>query len=118
MDPNLELYRSILRLPPWERRERMGHLLESELDKVTAIIRREKKAQRLEESIAGRDLVEVALTDLSKITKDTQLQYTLLGRTIYSDDDRVGNRSYRSIPSPDRSIFIDRRLQWIDIDID
>ncbi|RMJ00559.1 hypothetical protein CDV36_015888, partial [Fusarium kuroshium] len=87
MDLNLELYRSILHLPPWERRERMGHLPQSELDRVTAIIRREKKAQRLEESIAGRDLVEVALADPSEITKYTQLQYTLLGRTIYSDDE-------------------------------
>ncbi|KAI8721471.1 hypothetical protein NCS52_00594700 [Fusarium sp. LHS14.1] len=65
----------------------MGHLPESELHRVTAIIEREKKAQRLEESIAGRDLVEVALTDSSEITKDTQLQHTLLGRTIYSRDE-------------------------------
>ncbi|EEU39975.1 uncharacterized protein NECHADRAFT_79744 [Fusarium vanettenii 77-13-4] len=87
MDPNLELYRSILHLPPWERRERMGHLPRSELDRVRAIIERENDAQRLEKSIAGRDLVQVALTDPSEITKDTQLQYTLLGRTIYSRDE-------------------------------
>src|SRR5258707_390380 len=29
---------------------------------------------------------------------------------------RVGNRSYRSIPRPDRSIYIDHLLQSIDID--
>jgi hypothetical protein len=30
--------------------------------------------------------------------------------------DRLRNRSYRSIPSPDRSIYIDRHTQLIDID--
>ncbi|KAJ3466402.1 hypothetical protein MRS44_007060 [Fusarium solani] len=113
MDPNLELYRSILHLPPWERRERMGHLPESELDRVTAIIRREKKAQRLEESIAGRDLVEVALTDLSEITKDTQLQYTLLGRTIYSDDEaRMVKRITNNVADSSSSLV--RQIQDFD----
>ncbi|KAM6521729.1 hypothetical protein FSOLCH5_006482 [Fusarium solani] len=113
MDPNLDLYRSILHLPPWERRERMGHLPESELDRVTAIIRREKKAQRLEESIAGRDLVEVALTDLSEITKDTQLQYTLLGRTIYSDDEaRMVKRITNNVADSSSSLV--RQIQDFD----
>ncbi|RSL49922.1 hypothetical protein CEP51_015419 [Fusarium floridanum] len=113
MDPNLELYRSILHLPPWERRERMGHLPQSELDRVTAIIRREKKAQRLEESIAGRDLVEVALADPSEITKYTQLQYTLLGRTIYSDDEaRMVKRITNNVADSSSSLV--RQIQDFD----
>ncbi|KIL89255.1 hypothetical protein FAVG1_07649 [Fusarium avenaceum] len=89
MDPNLDLYKSLLHLPPWEQDERMAHLPQEELGRIREIIRTEKNAQRLKESIAGRDLVQVALADPSEITKDTQLQYTLLGRTIYSRDERV-----------------------------
>ncbi|KAF4333319.1 hypothetical protein FBEOM_12873 [Fusarium beomiforme] len=87
MDPNLGLYRSILHLSPWERREQMGHLPRSELNRVTAIVEREEDAQKLEKSIAGRDLIQVALNDPSEIIKDEQLKYTLLGRTIYPDDE-------------------------------
>ncbi|KAM5345866.1 hypothetical protein ACJ41O_011727 [Fusarium nematophilum] len=87
MDPNLELYRSLLHLPPWECRERMGHLPRSELTRVEAIIREEEAAQRLEEAIAGRDLVQVALADPSEIIRDTRLQYIVLGRTLSSRDE-------------------------------
>jgi hypothetical protein len=89
MDPNLELYKSLLHLPPWERRERMAHLPQEELGRIREIIRTEKDAQRLEESIAGRDLIQVALTNPADIIKDTQLQYTLLGRTIDSRDEKM-----------------------------
>ncbi|KAF4446145.1 hypothetical protein FALBO_17103 [Fusarium albosuccineum] len=104
MDPNLELYRSILHLPPWERRERMRHLPESERDRVRTIARREDDAQRLEQSIAGRDFVQVALIDPSEIIQDTQLKYTLLGRTIHSRDEdmmvkRITNNVADSSPN-------------------
>lgn len=89
MDPNLDLYKSLLHLPPREQHERMAHLPQEELGRIREIIRTEKNAQRLKESIAGRDLVQVALADPSEITKDTQLQYTLLGRTTYSRDEQV-----------------------------
>lgn len=53
------------------------------------IVEREYHAQRLRESIVGRDLVQMALTDPYEIIEDTQLKYTLLGRTIYSDDEHT-----------------------------
>lgn len=113
MDPNLELYRSISHLPSQERRERMGHLPESERHRVTAIIQREKDAQRLEESIAGRDLVEVALNDPSEVTKDTQLQYTLLGRTICSGDEaRMVKRITNNVADSGSSLV--RQIQRFD----
>jgi hypothetical protein len=86
MDPNLELYRSLLHLPPWERREQMGHLPRSELNRVRTVIEEEDRAKRLQESIAGRDLVQVALANPSEIIQDSQLQDTLLGRNIHRDD--------------------------------
>ncbi|KAI1070407.1 hypothetical protein LB507_010230, partial [Fusarium sp. FIESC RH6] len=89
MDPNLDFYRSILHLPPWERRERMQHLSKSECDRVRTTVEREDDARMLEEAIAGRDLVEVALTDPSEIIGDMQLKQTLLGQTIYSADENT-----------------------------
>jgi hypothetical protein len=89
MDPNLELYKSLLHLPPWERRTRMEHLTEKQFDRIKEIIRTEEDAQRQEEFIAGRDLVQVALTDPSGIIEDEQLQYTLLGRTLNSHDEDI-----------------------------
>lgn len=87
MDSTLVFYRSILHLPPWERRERMEHLPESECDRVRMIVEREDATRRLEEAIAGRDLVQVALADPSEITGNLQLKFTLLGRTIFSNDE-------------------------------
>ncbi|KAI6773017.1 hypothetical protein HG530_003975 [Fusarium avenaceum] len=85
MDPNLELYRSILHLSPMERRQRMQHLPQPEHNRVRIIIERENHAERLQEKIAGRDIVQMALTDPSEIT--TQLKYALLGRTTYQYDE-------------------------------
>ncbi|KAJ4307523.1 hypothetical protein N0V84_012672 [Fusarium piperis] len=105
MDPNLELYRSILHLPPWERRERMGHLPRSEFNRVRAIIRRENDAQRLEESIAGQDLVQLTLADPSKIIEHTQLKHTLLGRTINSrDEDMMVKRLTNTVAGSSSSL--------------
>ena len=67
----------------------MQHLPESECDRVRGIIEREDDARILEEAIAGRDLVEVALADPSEIIGDIQLKQTLLGRTIYSVDENM-----------------------------
>lgn len=89
MDPNLELYRSLLHLPPWELHERMGHLPREEFWRVRAIIREENYAQKLEEFIAGRDLIQVALTDPSGIMKHERLTYTLLGRTNNYRDEKM-----------------------------
>ncbi|KAF4454650.1 hypothetical protein F53441_2884 [Fusarium austroafricanum] len=86
MDPNLELYRSIVHLEPWDRREHLRHLSQSERDRVRIIVDREQHAQR-QELIAGRDLVQMALTDPSEIIQDMHLKYTLLGRTTYYYDE-------------------------------
>ncbi|KAG5814882.1 hypothetical protein H9Q74_002591 [Fusarium xylarioides] len=97
MDPNLEFYRSILHLRPWECRERMQHLPESERDRVRIIIEREEDAQKREEAIAGRDLVQMAFESLSEITGNGYLESALLGRTAYYYDEcmmirRITNR--------------------------
>ncbi|KAK6714549.1 hypothetical protein SNK04_005489 [Fusarium graminearum] len=65
----------------------MAHLPESEYDRVWSIIKREKDVQELKEAIAGRDLVQLALTNPSEIIENTQLKYTLLGRTIHYADE-------------------------------
>ncbi|KAF5699710.1 hypothetical protein FMUND_14671 [Fusarium mundagurra] len=102
MDPNLEFYRSILHLSPWERRKRMQHLSESERDRVRIIIQREEDAQRLEELIAGRDLVQVALADPEYIKGYESLKNIVLGRTNWPLDNnamirRITNDVARSI---------------------
>lgn len=103
MDPNLELYRSLLHLPSWEVRERMGHLPQEELSRIKKIIgkeelareqeekaqRREEDAKRREEFIAGRDLAEVTLTDPSRVMEDKELLYPLLGRTLSSHNEEL-----------------------------
>lgn len=85
MDPNLDLYRSISHLPFSERRKRVQHLSMEERIRVTIIVKKEEDARKLEEDIAGRDLVEVALADPSGM--HTRLKLTLLGRTIHSRDE-------------------------------
>jgi hypothetical protein len=67
----------------------MAHLPQEELGRIREIIRTEKDAQRLEESIAGWDLVQVALINPADIIKDTQLQYTLLGRTLDTHNEDI-----------------------------
>jgi hypothetical protein len=52
MDPNLELYRSLLGLDPLERHERLLHLPRSERSRVASIVGREKLNQRLQEELA------------------------------------------------------------------
>ncbi|KAF5265051.1 hypothetical protein FOXYS1_4151 [Fusarium oxysporum] len=89
MDPNLELYRSVLNLPLAERRERLRHLSQSERSRVWMIVDREQKVQMLEELIAGRDLVQVTLNNPSEIISNMRLKYTLLGRSIYPYDENM-----------------------------
>lgn len=103
MDPNLELYRSLLHLPPYQRRERMPDLPDEELRRIREIIgnenrakereedarRREEEAKRREEFIAGRDLAEVTLTDPSRVMEDKELLYPMLGRTLNSHNEEL-----------------------------
>ncbi|KAL9564134.1 hypothetical protein ACKAV7_011641 [Fusarium commune] len=89
MDPNLELYRSVLDLPLSERRECLRHLSQSERSRVWMIVDREQKIEMLEELIAGRDLVQVALNNPSEIISNMRLKYTLLGRSIYPYDENM-----------------------------
>ncbi|CZR49111.1 hypothetical protein LB506_011502 [Fusarium annulatum] len=89
MDPNLELYRSALDLPLSERKDRLRHLSQAERARVWMIVDREKKLQSLEELIAGRDLVQVALNNPSEIISNMRLEYTLLGRSIYPSDENM-----------------------------
>ncbi|KAJ4044798.1 hypothetical protein NW761_008285 [Fusarium oxysporum] len=98
MDPNLELYKSVLHLGVADRRQRLQHLPRSELSRLHIIVTREKQAQRLEELIAGRDLVQLALTDPSEVIECTPLKYALLGRTTYSyDEDEMVSRITNNI---------------------
>ncbi|CVL03930.1 uncharacterized protein FPRN_11987 [Fusarium proliferatum] len=87
MDPNLDLYRSILHLGPKDRRQRMQHLPKEELIRVKTLVEREQWTQRLEQAVAGRDLVELALTDPVTIQENPPLQKALLGRACYPDDE-------------------------------
>ncbi|CEI61305.1 hypothetical protein FVEN_g5975 [Fusarium venenatum] len=89
MGLNLELYRSVKDLPLSERKERLRHLSHSEPSRVWMIVNREEKAQRLQELIAGRDLVQAALISPSKIVSSMSLKYTLLGRSTYSHDENM-----------------------------
>ncbi|KAF5660661.1 hypothetical protein FHETE_8824 [Fusarium heterosporum] len=92
-DPNLELYRSVLHLSWKERRQRMQHLPRSERERVRTTVEREDHAQRLQENIAGRDLIQMALLDPSKIIERLPLKYALLGRTTYQyDEDKMVTR--------------------------
>ncbi|SPJ86888.1 uncharacterized protein FTOL_11913 [Fusarium torulosum] len=65
----------------------MAHLSQEELGRIREIIRTEKDAQRLEESIAGLDLAQVASFDPSNMMQRTELTYTLLGRTLDSHNE-------------------------------
>ncbi|EEU38421.1 uncharacterized protein NECHADRAFT_88725 [Fusarium vanettenii 77-13-4] len=87
MDPNLELYRSILHLDITERRQRMQHLPTSECVRVRKIVEREQSAQKLQEKLAGRDLVEMALSDPSEFKDSPLLQNALLGRALTFPDE-------------------------------
>ncbi|KAG8667727.1 hypothetical protein FPOAC2_12913 [Fusarium poae] len=87
MDPNLELCRSLMHLTSSERRRRLQHLPPEEYARVRLIVEREQEAQKLEELIAGRDLVQVALADPSEIKASEPLKYALLGRTTYRSDE-------------------------------
>ncbi|PCD20137.1 hypothetical protein AU210_002080 [Fusarium oxysporum f. sp. radicis-cucumerinum] len=89
MDPNLELCRSLMHLNSAEHRQRLQHLPAEEYARVRVIAEREQEAQRLEELIAGRDLVQVALTDPSEIIAYEPLKYALLGRTTYDRDEHL-----------------------------
>ncbi|EWG55560.1 hypothetical protein FVEG_17548 [Fusarium verticillioides 7600] len=79
MDPNLKLYRSVLHLEPKDRRQRIQHLPRKELIRVKTLVERERWTRRLEEAVAGRDLVELALTNPLEIEKNPPLQKALLG---------------------------------------
>ncbi|EXK77158.1 hypothetical protein FOQG_18124 [Fusarium oxysporum f. sp. raphani 54005] len=92
MDPNLELYRSLLHLNPYQRRDRMAHLPRSEVIRVETIIQDEDNAKRLEETIAGRDLVQVALANPSEIKEDGQLKNIVLGRANRLEDENKMTR--------------------------
>ncbi|PNP53565.1 hypothetical protein FNYG_15742 [Fusarium nygamai] len=87
MDTNLELYRSILHLGPKDRRQRIQHLSREELIRVKTLVEREQWTRRLEEAVAGRDLVELALTNPLEIENNPPLQKALLGRACYPDDE-------------------------------
>ncbi|SCV40085.1 uncharacterized protein FFB14_07387 [Fusarium fujikuroi] len=87
MDTNLELYRSLLNLGPVERHERMLHLPRSERFRVASIVEREKLNRRLQERLAGRDLVEMALSNPSEFHDNVLLQNALLGRTSFYPDE-------------------------------
>ncbi|RGP69884.1 hypothetical protein FLONG3_7639 [Fusarium longipes] len=87
MDPNLELYRSLMHLTSTERDRRLEHLPPEEYTRVEVIIEREQEAQKLEDLIAGRDLVQVALNNPSEIKAYLELRYALLGRTTYRRDE-------------------------------
>ncbi|KAI1015455.1 hypothetical protein LB504_010925 [Fusarium proliferatum] len=87
MDTNLELYRSLLNLGPVERYERLLHLPRSERFRVASIVEREKLNRRLQERLAGRDLVEMALSNPSEFHDNVLLQNALLGRTSFYPDE-------------------------------
>lgn len=69
-----------------QHRQRLQHLPEEEYTRVRVIAEREQEAQKLVELIAGRDLVQLALTDPSEIIAYQRLKYTLLGRITYDRD--------------------------------
>ncbi|KAF5699712.1 hypothetical protein FMUND_14673 [Fusarium mundagurra] len=87
MDSNLQLYRSTLHLGPKDHRQRLQHLPKAELIRVKTLVEKEQWTQRLEKLVAGRDLVELALTIPSEIEENPPLQKALLGRACYPDDE-------------------------------
>ncbi|KAJ4307781.1 hypothetical protein N0V84_012503 [Fusarium piperis] len=98
MDPNLEFYRSISHLNLVERRQRMQLLAPSERLRVRKIVEREERAQMVQERLAGRDIVEMALSDPSEFTSSPVLQNALLGRALTFPDEctmvaRITHRS-------------------------
>ncbi|KAF5981420.1 hypothetical protein FCOIX_4240 [Fusarium coicis] len=106
MDPNLELYRSILHLTPYQRRDRMAHLPRSEVIRVETIVQDEDDAKRLEETIAGRDLVQVALANPSEIKEDAQLKNIVLGRTNrLEDENKMVRRITNNVASSSSSLI-------------
>ncbi|EXK79174.1 hypothetical protein FOQG_16193 [Fusarium oxysporum f. sp. raphani 54005] len=54
MDPNLELYRSILHFDPIEQDKRMQHRSPLECMRVRDIVEREERVQMLENALFGR----------------------------------------------------------------
>ncbi|GKU21533.1 unnamed protein product [Fusarium langsethiae] len=107
MDPNLELCRSLKHLTCTERRQRLQHLPPEEYARVRIIVEREQEAQKLQELIAGRDLIQMALTDPSEIIACQSLKYALLGRTTYKrDEDKVVERITNSVARTS-SILVD-----------
>ncbi|KAF5655258.1 hypothetical protein F25303_775 [Fusarium sp. NRRL 25303] len=87
MDASLELYKSLLDLDPVERHERLLHLPRSERFRVASIVHRENLNWRLQEKLAGRDLIEMALSNPSEFYDSVLLQNALLGRTSFSPDE-------------------------------
>ncbi|RSL41286.1 hypothetical protein CEP53_012850 [Fusarium sp. AF-6] len=65
----------------------MQHLPTSECVRVRKIIEKEERAQKLQEKLAGRDLVEMALSDPSEFRGSPLLQNALLGRTLAFSDE-------------------------------
>ncbi|RGP70199.1 hypothetical protein FSPOR_4099 [Fusarium sporotrichioides] len=87
MDPNLEFYKSILHLGPKERRQRMQQLPKEEVIRVKTLVEREQWEQRLEKQIAGRDIVDLALSSPAVFENSPPLQKALLGRACYINDE-------------------------------
>ncbi|KAM5350246.1 hypothetical protein ACJ41O_006751 [Fusarium nematophilum] len=65
----------------------MQHLPPSERLRVRKIIEREERAQKVQERLAGRDIVEMALSDPSEFTSNPLLQNALLGRALTYPDE-------------------------------
>ncbi|KAL9568841.1 hypothetical protein ACKAV7_006986 [Fusarium commune] len=65
----------------------MQHIPKAELIRVKSQVEREQWIQRLQELVAGRDVVELALTDPVEIQENPPFQRALLGRACYPDDE-------------------------------
>ncbi|RSL89714.1 hypothetical protein CEP52_014829 [Fusarium oligoseptatum] len=65
----------------------MQHLPTSERIRVRKIVEREERAQKLQQKLAGRDLVEMALSDPSEFRGSPLLQNALLGRALTVPDE-------------------------------
>ncbi|RGP70247.1 hypothetical protein FSPOR_4147 [Fusarium sporotrichioides] len=107
MDPNLEFCRSLKHLNSTERDKRLQHFPREEYARVRIIVEREQEAQKLQELIAGRDLIQMALTDPSEIIAYQSLKYALLGRTTYKrDEDNMVERITNGVATMS-SILVD-----------